>query len=166
MSEPRSPREWAAALERAIEDALVVFTKIDEEPSRRPFREGGWCARETLGHLIDSACTNQRRFVVGQGAGVERFDGYEQDAWVACQHYKDEPWQAIVTLWTAYNRHLAHVMRHTSDGAAACTALSPDHSRTVTIRYLMEDYVPPAAPRRTDPGVQRAPLTRAFSERG
>lgn len=106
-----------------------------------PLRPGGWCARETLGHLIDSACNNQRRFIVGQSAGVAQFDGYEQDAWVDRQDYRDESWLALVALWTAYNRHIAHVMRHTADAAAACTARAPDGSAPVTIRFLMDDYV-------------------------
>jgi RimJ/RimL family protein N-acetyltransferase len=141
VPEPQSPAQSAAALDHAVDAALRRFPSLDEASSQLPLRAGGWCARETLGHLIDSACNNQRRFVVGQPPGVARFDGYTQDEWVARQRYRDEPWANLVALWTAYNRHLAHVMRATSNEAAAGSALSPDGSQTITVGFLMEDYV-------------------------
>jgi hypothetical protein len=70
-----------------------------------------------------------------------QFDGYDQNEWVARQHYDQVPWGDLVTLWTAYNRHLAHVIASTPDAAAARAALSPDGSGQVTIAFLMEDYV-------------------------
>lgn len=141
MSADHTPRESAAALEAAIEGARGSFTQLSETSSQLPLRPGGWCARETIGHLIDSACNNHRRFIVGRSPDVTQFDGYAQDDWVERQHYRDESWQRLVALWTAYNLHLAHVMRHTSDESAECAALAPDGSARVTIRFLMEDYV-------------------------
>ncbi len=141
MAPERTPGESAAALDAAVDATLAVLARFDEPTSQAPLRPGGWCARETLGHLIDSACNNHRRFMVGQSRGVAKFDGYEQDEWVDRQHYRAEPWQALVSLWAAYNRHLAHVMRHTSIEAAAAAGLAPDGSTEVTVRFLMDDYV-------------------------
>ena len=45
-----------------------------------------------------------------------------------------------MALWTAYNRHLAHVMRSTGDEAAAGAAIAPDGSGPVTVGFLMDDY--------------------------
>jgi len=131
----------AADLHAAIREGLELFQHVeDAETTRRPTPDG-WCAREVLGHLIDSACNNHRRFVVGQSADTTRFDGYNQDEWVSRQQYARVPWRDLVTLWSAYNRHLAHVIAHTPDTAAARTALSPDGSGPVSVAYLMEDYV-------------------------
>ena len=136
-----SPNRSAAALDAAVDSAIRSLARVDDESSQVPFRPGGWCARETLGHLIDSACNNHRRFVIGQPPGVARFDGYTQDEWVARQGYREESWSRIVALWTAYNRHLAHVMRGTSDEAAAGAAIAPDGSGPITVGFLMDDYV-------------------------
>ena len=57
------------------------------------------------------------------------------------QHYEKVPWRDLVALWSAYNRHLAHVIACTPDAAAARTALSADGSGPVSIAFLMEDYV-------------------------
>jgi len=133
--------QTAAELHAAIAEGLQLFQQVDETRTTRRARPGGWCAREVLGHLIDSACNNHRRFVVGQSADTVRFDGYSQDDWVSRQHYEKVPWRDLVALWSAYNRHLAHVIACTPDAAAARTALSADGAGPVSIAFLMEDYV-------------------------
>ena len=118
-----------------------MFQQADETRTAQRPRPGKWCAREIVGHLIDSACNNHRRFIIGQSSETAKFDGYEQNEWVARQRYDTAPWRDLVALWTAYNRHLAHVMTCTSEDAAARSALSPDGTGSVTIAFLMEDYV-------------------------
>jgi hypothetical protein len=130
----------AADLHAAIDAALEAFRHVDEPRTTIRPGEGKWCAREILGHLIDSACNNHRRFVIGQGAGPITFDGYEQDAWVTRQRYAEVPFRDIVALWVAYNRHLAHVMASTPDEALSNTGRAPGGGE-VTVRFLMEDYV-------------------------
>jgi RimJ/RimL family protein N-acetyltransferase len=141
MADYGTPRESAAALDAAVDAALRSLARVDETSSLEPLRPGGWCARETLGHLIDSACNNHRRFVIGQPPGVERFDGYTQDEWVSLQQHRDRSWESLIELWTAYNRHLAHVMRSTTAEAAEGSAIAPDGSGPITVGYLMDDYV-------------------------
>jgi uncharacterized protein (TIGR00730 family) len=136
-----SPSASAAALAAAVEDVLPLLTRADERATGRPPRPGAWCAREVLGHLIDSACANHRRFVIGPLPTTTHFDGYAQDVWVARQHYRDESWTDLVALWVAYNRHLVHVMRCTSVEEAARTARAPDGRGPVSVGFLMHDYV-------------------------
>ena len=131
----------AADLHAAIGEGLQLLQQADETRTTRRLESEGWCAREVLGHLIDSACNNHRRFVVGQSISTTQFDSYDQNEWVARQHYDMAPWHDLVTLWTAYNRHLAHVMASTPDEIAARAARSPDGSGQVTIAFLMQDYV-------------------------
>jgi len=135
------PATIAVDLRAAVAEALAVFAGLDEDLSRLRPRPDAWCAREIVGHLIDSACNNHRRFVIGQSQGVVRFDGYEQDLWVSRQHYIDESWADLVALWTAYNRHLMHVMRHTTAADAVNGATAPDGSGVVSVGFLMHDYV-------------------------
>jgi len=135
------PQAAAADLDAAIADGLAIFAQIDVVRSGRQVRPGGWCVREIVGHLVDSACNNHRRFVVGQTPGLEKFDGYEQDVWVSRQCYADASWDDLVAIWAAYNRHLHHVMRHTSLEGAAMSATAPSGSGTVSVGFLMHDYV-------------------------
>lgn len=118
-----------------------MFQQADETRTAQRPQPGKWCAREIVGHLIDSACNNHRRFIVGQSQETTKFDGYEQNEWVARQRYDQVPWRDLVALWTAYNRHLAHVMTCTSEDAASRSATAPDGEGSVTVAFLMEDYV-------------------------
>ena len=136
-----TPAQIAADLHAAIGEGLELFQQVDETRTTRRLTAEGWCAREVLGHLIDSACNNHRRFIVGQSESTTQFDSYNQDEWVARQYYAKVPWRELVALWTAYNRHLAHVIASTSETAAARTARAPEGVEQVSIAFLMTDYV-------------------------
>ena len=131
----------AADLHAAVTEGLMVFAGIDEELSRVRLKPDGWCAREIVGHLIDSACNNHRRWIVGQTPGLSKFDGYEQNVWVSRQQYAEEPWADVVALWAAYNRHLRHVISRTPPGHMVLAATAPDGHGPVTVGFLMQDYV-------------------------
>jgi hypothetical protein len=136
-----TPSDSSAALRRAVDDALPLLQGAsDTQTVVRP-APGKWCAREVLGHLIDSACNNHRRFVLGHAGQTPRWDGYEQDHWVSSQQYASERWMDLVELWAAYNRHLAHVMAATTAATAAHEATSPDGGRQLSVGFLMSDYV-------------------------
>jgi hypothetical protein len=136
-----TPATIAAALHTAVEEALRLHGAADERRTCVHPSPGKWCAREVLGHLIDSACNNHRRFVVGQSGDLARFDGYDQNQWVARQRYQDVAWRDLLGLWAAYNRHLAHVIAAAPAETLTHRGPSPDGSGEVTLGFLMEDYV-------------------------
>lgn len=122
----------------------------DETASRRP-GPGKWSAKEILGHLIDSACNNHRRFVRAQLEETLVFSGYEQEGWVRVQEYQDARWEDLVALWAAYNRHLARFMavvpaavrqRHHQRHNLHELAWRPFAAdQPATLDFLMADYV-------------------------
>lgn len=131
----------AADLYAAVDTALEWFRHLDETRTAARPAAGAWCAREILGHLVDSACNNHRRFILGQGAAPIVYDGYDQDDWVQRQRYADVPFRDIAVLWAAYNRHLAHVIASTPDAALARSGRAPSGDGDVTLGFLMSDYV-------------------------
>ena len=135
------PAAIAADLHAALAEGLALFAGVDEALSRERATPEGWCAREVVGHLIDSACNNHRRWIVGQTPGLAKFDGYEQNDWVSRQQYADESWADVVALWAAYNRHLRHVISRTPSVNLLLSATAPDGSEPITIGFLMHDYV-------------------------
>src|SRR5262245_60733509 len=136
-----TPATIAAGLHAEIDEGLKLFAGADERRTAVRPATDAWSAREVLGHLIDSACNNHRRFIVGQSEDVSRFDGYNQDEWVARNRYNEVPWRDLVALWMSYNRHLAHVIGCAPPATLAHAALSADGSAQVTLGFLMEDYV-------------------------
>lgn len=136
---------------RTVEEASARLLSITEDESRAPLAEGKWSAKETIGHLIDSAANNHQRFVRGQFKDDLIFEGYAQDEWIRAQKYTEEPWPLLVGLWRHYNLHLAHVMA--SAPVETRTAprtqhnfqkigfaqVSPDEPST--LEHLMIDYI-------------------------
>jgi hypothetical protein len=118
---------------------------ISEADAARPRSGGGWSRKEILGHLIDSATVNHQRFVRAQlETGFSLL--YQQNEWVDLQHYRDRPWEELVTLWTALNRHLLHAIEalpeeklqnlcgHGSEGG-------PGEAEPWTLAYRIPDYL-------------------------
>lgn len=129
-------RDFALTLEASV----TRLTEISEEESLRAKAPGKWTRKEILGHLIDSAANNHQRFVRAMQTDEYFGPRYDQDAWVEVQQYAEEPWRQIVELWTAYNRHLLHVMsripEEAHDRPCIIGELPP-----VSLGYLMTDYV-------------------------
>ena len=65
--------------------------------------------------------------------------GYDQDDWVRLNRYQQRTWNEIVTLWSAYNRHLASVIESLDDSALGHVWHSPDGD--VTLEFIASDYV-------------------------
>lgn len=100
----------AIRLEAAIAASEPLLLALsDAETSRHP-APGKWSPRQIVGHLIDSASNNHGRFVRAALHDDLVFPGYEQDGWVATQDYQHASWRDLVSLWAAFNRHLAGVM--------------------------------------------------------
>ena len=147
VTEPECARRLRAAL-AAAEPRLRAISEA--ESARRP-APGKWSPREIVGHLIDSASNNHQRFVRAALHADLVFAGYEQDGWVALQRYQDTPWAQLLTLWSAFNGHLATVMaavpaeertrvrsRHNLDEVATHAPQNPEQA---TLDYFMNDYV-------------------------
>ena len=142
--------DYVHALERAILQATPRLRAISETDSAQPPAPGKWSPRQVIGHLIDSASNNHQRFVRAQLQDDLVFPGYEQDAWVALQHYQDAPWDELVTLWRAFNLHLVRVMTVVPDearlGARARHSLHEigfaiPRDAPARLEDLMRDYV-------------------------
>jgi len=132
-------------------DATDRLRQIPESRSEQSIDGDAWCAKEIIGHLIDSAANNHARFVLAQTKADLIFPGYEQDRWVEIQDYRGASWAQLVDLWRAYNLHLAHVMSRAPDGqlgqlrpAHALETIAfktVDEAEPATLEYLMKDYI-------------------------
>ena len=129
----------ATELLQAVEAALPKLRSISEAEASRPRAPGKWSAKQVIGHLIDSASNNHQRFVRAQQGPELAFPPYAQEHWVGCQHYSDRPWDEIVSLWHAYNRHLAHVITHIPEGKRNVPCVI-ESTEPVTLGFLAHDY--------------------------
>lgn len=135
-----TPAAIAANLDAAIREGMALFKGVDEQRTLIRPRPAAWCAREILGHLVDSACNNHRRFIIGRGSPPIVFHGYDGDDWVERQRYVERRFSDIASLWAAYNQHLVHVIASTPSEALPASGDGPEGG-VVTLGFLMEDYV-------------------------
>jgi hypothetical protein len=129
----------ATELDQILDAARPRMLALDESGVVRPSIEGKWSRKEILGHLIDSAANNHQRFVRLQIQDTLSLPVYQQPDWVRVQHYQERPWRDLVELWTVYNRHLAHIMRHADPSALSHVWKAANGD--VDLQFLMTDYL-------------------------
>src|SRR3984893_18905847 len=71
---------------------------------------GKWSKKEILGHLIDSAQNNIRRFVVAQYDERPKIV-YNQDKWVVIANYQHYNLPDLISLWYLLNKHICQVLK-------------------------------------------------------
>src|SRR5687767_731511 len=74
-----------------------------------------WSKKEIMGHLIDSAQSNIRRFVVAQYEDSP-FIVYDQDKWVSIANYQHWDDQTIIDLWYLQNKQICRILENTGPG--------------------------------------------------
>jgi hypothetical protein len=102
--------EAARELRSVVTACEPKFLAVSDEEAGRSSGPETWSRKQILGHLIDSAANNHQRFIRLQTTPELHFPGYQQNDWVRLNHYAARAWRELVTLWAAYNRHLADVM--------------------------------------------------------
>lgn len=130
----------AQDLRQTIDAALPTLRAMSDTAAAEPRAPGKWSRKEIIGHLIDSASNNHQRFVRAQQGASLSFPPYEQNHWVASQHYNERPWTDLVGLWHAYNVHLAHVMSQIPDRQLTVPCVI-ESGHPVTLEFLVADYV-------------------------
>ena len=137
----------------SITDALHRLRQhIDEVPTRLqvlPEAEltqhtpGKWSRKEVLGHLIDSALNNLKRFTDAQFAdGMYTIQPYNQNKSVVVNHYQALPLPHLVSLWSSLNRQIVYVAEAIpavvlNQPVLLEPVINPEH----TLCWLIEDYV-------------------------
>ena len=95
-----------------------------------------WSKKEILGHLIDSAQNNIRRFIVAQYENNPKIV-YAQDNWVAASNYQNYVRKDLVDLWILLNKHICMILKNIPAGdEERLSETSEPHS----IKWLAADY--------------------------
>src|SRR5437867_11378164 len=93
-----------------IEEYSMKISLINEaEFSAKPL-PNKWSKKEVLGHLIDSAHNNIRRFICGQYETVPPKIVYDQDQWVDLNNYRNVPSREVIELWLLANNRIISIL--------------------------------------------------------
>jgi hypothetical protein len=127
----------ATELEQLLADYLPQLQKADEGRYAIKPAPGKWSKKEIIGHLVDSAENNLRRFIVA------RYEEnpvivYKQDNWVAINNYQERPLNELVQTWYLINKQIVSVLRNTpAEMYQRLCNTEAEHS----IEWLANDYI-------------------------
>jgi DinB superfamily len=148
---PHSNKDVLEDMRLTVEGASVRLLSMTEEESEARPTPDKWSAKEILGHLIDSATNNHGRFVTAQFRDDLLFAGYDQEAWVKTQGYRQSSWPALVSFWKSYNLHLLHVatriprnkltQSRTNHNLDMIAFVPIAKDEPASLEYLIRDYV-------------------------
>lgn len=100
-----------------------------------------WSKKEVLGHLIDSAHNNLRRFICGQYESSPKII-YDQDFWVRSNDYQHKLSGDVIASWKLINEQICSVLQSMPPTNYSRTC---DTGREVvqlrSLEWLAEDYV-------------------------
>jgi ABC-type xylose transport system substrate-binding protein len=123
-------------LQLIIDGYTIQLKGIHEDKWIQKPNPAKWSKKEVLGHLIDSAQNNIRRFVVAQyekNAVIH----YAQDHWVAAANYQNYVTFDLIHLWKLLNQHICTVLKNVPPGMEEnLSETSEPHS----IEWLAADY--------------------------
>jgi hypothetical protein len=96
-------------LRQLVKDFSRRFESLPENEFAYKPLPNKWSKKEVLGHLIDSAHNNLRRFICTQYEITPPKIFYDQDFWVKANAYQIIPKEDIISLWCFMNERIAGV---------------------------------------------------------
>ncbi len=127
----------AGELETFITHHKTALASVPEE--KMVFKPSllKWSRKEIMGHLVDSAESNIRRFIVAQYE--ERpLIVYNQDKWVAIANYQQWDTRDIIGLWYLLNKQIVEIWKNTP---AEMASRSCQTQELHTVEWLASDYL-------------------------
>jgi hypothetical protein len=132
-------------MEQTINELLSIvkefngkFAAFDEKSFSQKPSPNKWSKKEVIGHLIDSAQNNLRRFIVGQYDVSPAKIIYDQDFWVNANGYQQMSKEEVIKLWVLMNERIAAVLRNMPKSNYNKQIMT---SELHTLNWLAEDYV-------------------------
>lgn len=135
-------KQVAAELRLMITTYSTAFTALKEEDFAAKPIVDKWSKKEIVGHLIDSAQNNLRRFIVGQYEAVPPYIVYDQDFWVKANNYQNMTSMDVIVLWMLVNFRISEVLENMPETnySKQCNT-GKDAEQLYTLQWLAEDYV-------------------------
>ena len=134
-------KNTAKELSKITDEFSIKINNIPDELFSAKPNPTKWSKKEVLGHLIDSASNNLRRFICGQYEETPKII-YQQDFWVTANNYQNIEKENVIQLWKLLNRQICEVLLTMSEqnGNLMCDT-GRDKVQLHSIDWLAEDYV-------------------------
>lgn len=128
-------------LQELVAEGIEWVDACDEGKMALKHTEYRWSKKEILGHLIDSALNNLRRFTEIQFEDKPYpIIGYNQDELVKVNDYQNAQIQEILNLWKSLNQRIAILISKQSDETLSYEIIF-GKGKLSNLKFLMTDYV-------------------------
>lgn len=123
-------------LQEIVADYAPLLKTIQPDDFTFKSQPQQWSKKEIIGHLVDSAQTNARRFVVAQYEDKPALL-YAQDYWVKAAGYQHYPVADLICLWELLNKHICIILQNVPAGFEEKECMT---NELRSIKWLAEDY--------------------------
>ena len=127
----------ASELLATINAYLPKLNTLNEEESSIKPLPNKWSKKELIGHLIDSAQNNIRRFIIAQYEDNPVIT-YKQDDWVGINDYQSYLLTDLIQLWNLLNKQICTILTNSSEEALQRTCQT---EALHTIEWMAKDYM-------------------------
>lgn len=129
----------AIASELALLIARYKGALLDIPESKRLIKPGPqkWSKTEIIGHLVDSAQSNTRRFIIAQYEETPKIV-YDQEAWVKFSNYQQYDFADLVEFWYLSNKHICHILENMTAENEKKTCMTKE---VHDLKWLALDYI-------------------------
>ena len=132
----------AAELRTVVAEYTTRFSELQEPEWAAKPNPAKWSKKEVLGHLIDSALNNHRRFVVTQYIQNQNIV-YDQDQWIAIQDYQNSDTRELIQLWRLLNLQIAGILETMPESVWNTRCDTGKNGEELhTLAWLAADYIP------------------------
>jgi DinB superfamily len=128
-------------LSEHIKNVPAEFNHLPEKELLQRPAPGKWSKQEIIGHLVDSAINNLKRFTDTQCLPQPyTVIGYRQDELVRFNNYQQLSLAHILSLWSALNTQIINVINNVPADKILYTVISSG-GESKTLEWLIIDYV-------------------------
>jgi DinB superfamily len=134
-------QEVIKILESLVTVYTAKMTQLSEGELCKRSAQDKWSKKEIIGHLIDSAQNNIRRFIVARYEDCPHIV-YQQDNWVAMQDYQHYLSNELISLWQLNNKHICIILKNIAekDYNRLCNT-GKETEDLYSLEFLASDYV-------------------------
>ncbi|MCP4310793.1 MAG: DinB family protein [Bacteroidetes bacterium] len=127
-----------------IQEWESKLTGLSPETITKKRNSQGRTVKQIVGHMVDSASNNTHRIVHLQyQESPISYPDYanlgNNDRWITIQNYQEEDWVLLVSLWSAVNRHIAHVIGQVDDKKMEAVWVSA-LGEEITLKEMVDDF--------------------------
>lgn len=130
-------------LGKLIDEVPIRFRKFSEEEMLGRPKADKWSKKEILGHLIDSALNNLKRFTEIQFLPQPYIvQSYNQVELVKANHYQEISLEQLISIWQALNRQIIFVVENIQQEKLSFP-VNPqyDNNEMKSLEWIIIDYV-------------------------